>query len=103
MRTGRWAEAEALYRRAIPVMDAKSDPLDAAYVRFRMGQVLRHNGKLDEAAAMLRSSLEVRAKELGDGNEATQAVLQELVAVSMEQGKPEAAEALRARLVPSAK
>jgi hypothetical protein len=47
-------------------MDAKSDPLDAAYMRFRMGEVLHRNGKLDEAHAMLLRSLEVRAKALGD-------------------------------------
>jgi hypothetical protein len=46
-------------------MEAKAEPLDAAYVRFRMGEVLHKNGKLDEADAMLRSSLEVRAKTLG--------------------------------------
>lgn len=84
-------------------MDAKGDPLDAAYVRFRMGQVLHHNGKLDEAAAVLRRSLEVRAKTLGEGSAETQAVLQELVAVSTDQRKPEEAAVFRARLVPAGK
>lgn len=80
-----------------------SKPLNAAYARFRMGEVLHKNGKLDEADAMLRSSLVVRAKALGDANAGTQAVLQELVAVSTERGKPEEAAAFRARLVPASK
>jgi hypothetical protein len=100
MKAGRFAAAETEYRQALPVMDAKSDPLDAVYVRFRMGEVLHKLGKLDEADAVLRSSLEVRAKALGDANEATQAVLQELVAVSTDRRKPEEAAAFRARLVP---
>jgi len=84
-------------------MDAKADLLNAAQVRFRLREVLHKNGRLDEADGLLRSSLEIRAKTLGDGNAATQAVLQELVAVSTDRGKPEEAAAFRARLVHPAK
>jgi hypothetical protein len=60
MKAGRFAGAETEYRQALPVMDAKSEPLDAAYGRFRMGEVLHKlelvavstdRGKPEEAAA----------------------------------------------------
>jgi len=100
---GRWKEAEEEYRRAVPVLLAKSDPLDAAYVQFKFGQVLRHDGKREEAAQALRSALGLQAKALTDAHDWTQKTLSELVAVTEELGRTAEAAALRARLVPKKK
>jgi len=66
----------------------RASPAERCLCAVPLGEVLHKDGKLDEADGLLRSSLEIRAKTLGEGNAATQAVLQELVAVSTDRGSP---------------
>ena len=67
---GRTAESEALYRRALPVLDSAwrgTPPLAATLVDFAW--VLRTRGRCGEAEGMLRRALEMlRTREAGDAD-----------------------------------
>jgi tetratricopeptide (TPR) repeat protein len=94
-RKGLHSEAERDYRRALQVLGQEG--LEAAAILGNLGSLCSLQGRLDEAAALLRRSLELREKALGPHHPELAPAWRKLAAVFDRQGRPAAAAALRRR------
>ena len=65
-RTGRYEEAERLYRRAFELKEAAPDEVDLAKAKCNLGIILAHRGAYEEAEIFYESALAIRREELGE-------------------------------------
>jgi serine/threonine-protein kinase len=100
---GKLEEGERSFRESLAILVPKlgEQNLDVASVRMSLADVLRKRGDLDGAEPLMKSTLEVRAKVLGETHAATQRALKALVDLETARGKPAEAAAYSARLVPA--
>jgi tetratricopeptide (TPR) repeat protein len=89
-RQGRYDEAERDYRRALLVLGLE-EGIEAAAILGNLGSLCALQGKLEEAATLLRRSLELREKIHGSHHPALAPALRKLGAVFAGQGRPVAA------------
>ncbi len=94
---GRLAEAEQLYRRALDVTQRLhgEDSYEAIRLRWHLARdILMQTDRAAEAEGLLRETLELATRKLGDEHTATNAVLIELSHVLAHQQRPDEAERL---------
>lgn len=94
---GRLAEAEQLYRRALDVTQRLhgEDSYEAIRLRWHLARdILMQTDRTAEAEGLLRETLELATRKLGDEHTATNAVLIELSYVLAHQQRPDEAERL---------
>ncbi|CAN0259689.1 unnamed protein product [Scytosiphon promiscuus] len=93
---GRPGEAEELYRRALEIVETKSeaDDLQIAYTLHELGVCARKAGRPGEAEASFQRALEIREAELGPDDLQAAYTRHELGQCAREAGRLEEAEAL---------
>ncbi|MDM0037046.1 tetratricopeptide repeat protein [Variovorax sp. J22P271] len=100
----KYAEAEACFRRALAIQEARgaNHPDTAATLRA-LGMVFRRQRRLDEALPLLERSLRIRVEAFGVGSEESMQSLTELGWLAIDQGRLREAESLFERGIQTAK
>lgn len=70
----RWAEAEALYRRALAIWECKADTYEVAMTLNGLAAVLRFSGRPDDAEPLFRRALALLESDRGPGHPDTATV-----------------------------
>ena len=98
-RQGRYAEAEALARRAVALSGTLLPPDDPDTMRVQNGlaDILNESGRYAEAEALFRRVLASREKALGPGSKEVGATLTGLANALLGQGRPREAEPIYRR------
>ena len=97
LQKGSYAEALPIQARAVEEMTRILGPENfrTLFTTNNLGVALEGNGRLDEAEATLRKTLELRRKVLGDLNSHTQRTMAFLARLLVRRDNPEAAKLLR--------
>lgn len=100
--TGRYAEAEALFRRLLAVKEKQkgANHPDVAYVFDQIAQVYKEQKDYIGAESFLKRALEIREKALGEKDLAVSSTLTELGDLYRMAGRYAEAEAIYTRVLP---
>lgn len=100
----KYAEAEAVYRRALAIAEKTLGPThtNTAAIRTRLAGVYQHQARYADAEAMYRRSLAIEEKALGARHPDLMITLNNLANAMQRQGKYSDAEALYRRALPIA-
>ena len=95
----RWAEAEALYRRALSIWEADGDRYEIAMTMNGLAAVIRFSGRPHDAEPLFRQALKLLEAERGAGHPDTATVRNNLAMLLNAEGHPDDALPLLDRAV----